>query len=588
MLPLQPRRRFIVLCILRCLRVTSSRDWTDCVDARTLLNDGMPRVAPPRNKTRDYESTLASTTNAASHMMAAHVEIEVHGSTTTLFEEADPFRITFEPSSAPSYDPTSMPSVAPSADPTGAPSSSPTASFPPTSAPTARPTRRPTAAPTFSVASVPRDPGDGYFNYDDGGSYGPKKWKDVEVEKGDPGYLWHTFELEDSHDVSNDCGSGKRQSPIDVCTKPRESCVETHEMRPKSGDYKMDSDLITKEILSNKLRLVMAPRTGEEPDPPQIDFASNGKGIIDMTNIDFKFPSEHTVCGHSFDGELQYFTYHGARKRFVAVSFFLDGENKSQLQISVASHSCLILVPMLAKPASETNPPNEHLQEVIDAFARVYKEDEKKCMEKQAEKQTSNSASNFARGFASGGDRGLYADDGSIGELRYGLEEGWGQNTDRNATTSASMELSGLRSENRRLALKWHPFHPDVQKSVHFWGYSGSFTDPPCTKNSVDWKIIDVPTPISPTQLKQLKHILFTHVDRNCRRTSVHNVRGSVARPTQEPMKYYKCTRDNYVSDEERAVCGDEGCVNPFGAGLNRYYPPLVDVTGPPTRSPSG
>ena len=59
----------------------------------------------------------------------------------------------------------------------------------------------------------------------------------------------------------------------------------------------MDSDLIHKQILSNKLRLIMEPRTGEEPDPPQIDFSSNGRGITDMTNIDFKFPSEHTVCG---------------------------------------------------------------------------------------------------------------------------------------------------------------------------------------------------------------------------------------------------------------------------------------------------
>ena len=87
----------------------------------------------------------------------------------------------------------------------------------------------------------------------------------------------------------------------------------------------MNEELITKQILSNKLRLIMTPRTGEEPDPPQIDFSSNGRGIIDMTNIDFKFPSEHSVCGMKFHGEMQYFTYHPIRKRFVAVSFFLDG-----------------------------------------------------------------------------------------------------------------------------------------------------------------------------------------------------------------------------------------------------------------------
>ena len=108
----------------------------------------------------------------------------------------------------------------------------------------------------------------------------------------------------------------------------------------QSGDYKMDSDFIEKQILSNKLRLVMAPRTGEEPDPPQIDFSSNGRGIINMTNIDFNFPSEHTICGRRFDGEMQYFTYHPARKRFVAVSFFLDGKrtiNASDASIELTS-----------------------------------------------------------------------------------------------------------------------------------------------------------------------------------------------------------------------------------------------------------
>ena len=68
------------------------------------------------------------------------------------------------------------------------------------------------------------------------------------------------------------------------------SRVVSYYIHTQSGDYKMDDNLITKEILSNKLRLVMAPRTGEEPDPPQIDFSSNGRGIMDMTNIDFKFP----------------------------------------------------------------------------------------------------------------------------------------------------------------------------------------------------------------------------------------------------------------------------------------------------------
>jgi hypothetical protein len=92
---------------------------------------------------------------------------------------------------------------------------------------------------------------------------------------------------------------------------------------------------------------------------------------------------------------------------------------------------------------------------------------------------------------------------------------------------------------------------------------------------------MDVPTPISTLQLAQFKHILFNHVDGYCQQTSVHNTKGSVARPTQAQRDYYKCTRDDYVSDEEAVICGLEGCENPFGAGLNQYFPPLVGVTSP-------
>lgn len=234
-------------------------------------------------------------------------------------------------------------------------------------------------------------------------------------------------------------------------------------------------------------------------------------------------------------------------------------------------HLNLICTLTLTIKAAEGNPRNEHLQEVLEEFKLLHKEDEKKCRARHS----STSAQTFASSFTSGGNnRQLYSET----QMRW------------NSTILENEEQrtvgGGLRS-SRRLALKWHPFHPDIQKSVHFWGYSGSFTEPPCTKDSVDWKIMDVPTPISQHQLAQFRHILFTHVDEDCQRTSVHNAEGSVARPTQESMKYYKCTRDEYVSDEERAVCGDDGCVKPFGAGLNPYYPPLVDVTGPPTRSPS-
>lgn len=365
----------------------------------------------------------------------------------------------------------------------------------------------------------------------------------------------------------------------------------------QSGDYKMDEGFITKQILPNKLRLVMAPRTGEEPDPPQVDFSSNGKGIIDMTNIDFKFPSEHTVCGKRFDGEMQYWVYHPSRLRFVAVSFFLEGKFECFTAVveqkSPSIKECLLKWSVLTlshsyiysmTKASPTNPQNEHLQEVINAFREVSDEDKNKC---ELKKKMSN-AHSFAK--PNNRNRMLHAEGNHT--LGASTVNGfWGDEAIsaeiQHALNTSILENNEGGSLRRRLALKWHPFHPDIQKSVHFWGYSGSFTEPPCTSNSVSWKIMDVPTPISEKQLLQFKQILFNHVDEDCRKTSVHNADGSVARPTQSSSKYYKCTRDNYVSDEERAICGDRGCNRPFGEGLNTYYPPLVDVTGPPTRSPT-
>lgn len=559
--------RLVFLCLLSHLRTTSCRSWRDLVGPGALADDGMPRASPPRNRTA---AGGAGRGTGPYESLTRPAEIDVHGVVAGAFDEADVYRVTETPSAAPSWAPSSAPSGGPSSGPSSAPSGGPSVSAEPTLYPTVSPVVAPTGRPTYEVATVPSNPNPGYFNYDDSSIYGPRRWKNIQrIERGDPGFFWHTFDL--PRPVTNDCGSGKRQSPIDLCTRPRESCTETHEMRPKSGDYRMDSDFITKVILPNKLRLVMAPRTGEEPDPPQIDFSSNGQGITDMTHIEIKFPSEHTVCGRRFDGEMQYFTFHPFRKRFVAVAFFLD--------------------------ASEGNPRNEHMQEVIDVFTELWKDDQRRCRDRGG---GGRGGASFASSFANGG-RALGGD---------AAGPAWGANSSPvdldtlDALNSTLYELLAANDEDapgpgaegggrarrrRRLMLKWHPFHPDVQRTVHFWGYKGSPTEPPCTSNSVDWKVMDVPTPISPRQMAIFRHLLLAHVDGSCRRTSVHGGGGTLARPTQVPdQRYYKCTRDDYVSDEERAVCGDAGCRSEaFGAGLNPYYEPIVHVTGPPTRSPS-
>ena len=43
----------------------------------------------------------------------------------------------------------------------------------------------------------------------------------------------------------------------------------------------------------------------------------------------------------------------------------------------------------------------------------------------------------------------------------------------------------------------------------------------------------------------------------------------------------YKCTCQDYKSDNEREQCGDSGCAIPYGTFLDPYVEPIVDVTAP-------
>lgn len=150
------RHQLLLLCLVQLMRNAISRNWKDVIDPKILQNDGMPRV---RIKT-GMETTYRS---GKSRNDALYVTIEIHGYTTTLFEEVDPFqfRVT-APSNVPSNSPTLTPSDSPSDSFTDHPSVSPSISVP-------------TSAPVFSVAAVPVNPNPGYFNYDPYSKYGPDR-----------------------------------------------------------------------------------------------------------------------------------------------------------------------------------------------------------------------------------------------------------------------------------------------------------------------------------------------------------------------------------------------------------------------------
>jgi carbonic anhydrase len=95
----------------------------------------------------------------------------------------------------------------------------------------------------------------------------------------------------------------------------------------------------------------------------------------------------------------------------------------------------------------------------------------------------------------------------------------------------------------------WDPHHPLLMPSVHFFGYQGSVTEPPCGE-FVSWFVLDAPMLMSFEQLNQIKRLIFSHLSPQCKRTSVH-YKQSVARPIQDRgnRTVWRCTSDNWERD---------------------------------------
>ena len=106
----------------------------------------------------------------------------------------------------------------------------------------------------------------------------------------------------------------------------------------------------------------------------------------------------------------------------------------------------------------------------------------------------------------------------------------------------------------------WDTEH--ILKSIYFFGYEGSLTEPPCTE-FLEWRIIDTPMTVSRRQLFQMRKLLFHHrdPDQGCRRTSTH-YEGSVARPLQpyNGRLVHRCMCRDYLGDKEGKKLGLQRC----------------------------
>lgn len=398
----------------------------------------------------------------------------------------------------------------------------------------------------FPQSPIPIDPPRGYFNYDvqDSALYGPgypamirddegfkivyqdNAWKFVQNPQN---FYWREFTnygfgtwkgaLSSVDFTNNQCGNVGSQSPIDIRLSGV-ACVEHHQIRNLPGDFRVSGSAVEKRIEPNKLRLVWQRRPCSdlmdslcsEPDPPNADFPNGWGGFSDMMHADFKLPSEHRIYGEVFDAEMQLFHLHPERQRIPAISVLIRAQEGGH---------------------------NEYLQSAIDAFQYKYDLDRGEC----ANKLRNN------RQLVEAFHRQLFGDEATEKLLNEDYEK-WGHYS----TLLDDPEfLERGKEHDRKLSSGiWNPYHSDLIPTYWFYGYDGSLTEPPCTE-IVSWFVMDTPMIISPEQLDQMKVILFTHVDENCKSTSTQ-FNGSVARPIQESLgrQVWRCTQDDYLPDAQR------------------------------------
>ncbi|KAL7573073.1 hypothetical protein ACA910_018759 [Epithemia clementina (nom. ined.)] len=459
----------------------------------------------------------------------------------------------------PTMQPRNMPSPSPTADRSQAPSSLAPTSPQPSNDPSQMPTEEPDRYP-FNEPPIFPEPW--YFNYDTrpGARYGPgyatlvksdsvfstefenNKWADetngVDIA-ADPDFYWKEFStdadggsgpwkgvLANRRPSRNQCGNVGLQSPINVRHNGLGECEETHEIRSKPGDFRLSDNDVQKEIHANKLRLLWKRRpcsnlnlvACQEPDPPMADFPNGWGGYADAMHADFKVPSEHLLNGVRYDAEFQVFHLHKDRRRMPTTATLIRATDDGF---------------------------NWYFDEALQAFQFEFHRDELLCAAKQRRERK------LVQDFYT------HVIDDQPMAVNYANSTSDEISDYRNwAKYSIASDEPGyiedLKTERRRLQSGvWDPHHPMLEPSIHFYRYEGSLTEPPCGE-WVSWFVTDIPMTISTDQLEQLKYILFNHVDRDCRRTSVHYEQ-SVARPIQETTNrpVTLCTSSDFGPDPQ-------------------------------------
>jgi carbonic anhydrase len=369
-------------------------------------------------------------------------------------------------------------------------------------------------------------------------------------------------------------------------------------------------------ILPSKLRieysLENAALNETKLRPPHGDFAHNWNGYMQVTHIDIKIPSEHTICGKRFAGEYQIYYYHPKRRQPIVQSILIEihpkerkhkhfqkALNEWQAVFDEQHANCLnaereyykneerflrrmenVLLTAIDNPnvslrsndglerhgirnrrqSTILDEPEEETQRFHSVLQKIRRRAADPKFEENYEKISFGTNSLVEGEEEAQGNSTQVPSINEHGNLRTSkspsdapsstfFESETPQPSIMPSSTSPPSDQPTTFPSAR---IRWNPFHPRIVNSIYFYGYGGSLTEPPCSE-WVSWRVLDTPMQISTAQWTQMRDILFGQLDGDCKRSSVH-WRGSVARPTQglNGRPLWKCTRDDYVSDVEK------------------------------------
>mmetsp|Transcript_23625 Transcript_23625/g.68013 ORF Transcript_23625/g.68013 Transcript_23625/m.68013 type:complete len:800 (+) Transcript_23625:139-2538(+) len=362
-----------------------------------------------------------------------------------------------------------------------------------------RGTPRPTPAPTTAKPTLPPELADapyrppGYFNYDPfDGFYGPEAWG-----KWWPGCGTGVTQFNQAGvGIATSVDEG-RQSPIHLSNEGMNvQCEATHEIRTRAAEFSIcDEEAGLFSVTPSRLRLdFTAKKQNPETDLP------DGFGVMTAKYLEVAYPALHTIEDENgkwrrYDAEYTIVHDFDRREKATLISTLIDA----------------------------TGNKNERFQDLLDEWSKV-----DACRTAKNEEQFLEQIEQFDQR-----------------QLLRATSDTFGR-------TASAHEAKG-----RELACAFNIYHRTLMPSTYYYAYQGSMPEPPCTykdylPGTSEWRVINKPMKIAPSQLQQLKSLIEQGP---CKENEYAQDMGVWrARPVQEndDRPYWQCERQDFPLDCER------------------------------------